>query len=384
MHPPPPSALRGAAPLALALVLPGCMFVKSPGAKDWNLSQLHRSSGSYHYTAELVGDFEFVMRSGTANLPLKSAVKRPLGGDKKPVPNPAAATLENLLALAAFDDEDERTIGLQVMWFARLAVQDPSILARERCVLELARFGRRLPIDVPEPLPPEAMPLGPDALGEELALLVREYRRLLEVGGTDRERQDDLDRVCRRIEASVFDLDGGRRILFAVNHLLNGLGARAPARPPLERLSRAAQKVCIELALAEALGDPAPLVRAAALRSSVEAVGTGVLAPILLQLDREQSIEVQAAVMVLVAERGLPDVPASLDEAAAERLRERWLEVIYERAVGQPDGHLQLQAMQALAKVLPPGAGSLRDEDWEQYWLARRDAARKARAERGP
>lgn len=356
--------------------------VEVPEANDWNLAQLHKPSGSYNYTADLSGDLEYLMRSGRGLLPFRTDDTRLLGNRKEPVPNPAQATLENLLDLAKFDPTDEYVAGLQTMWFARLAVDDPSSLARERCVEELGRHGERLGIGLPVPLPPDAKPVGPGELGPALAELIREYRLSLQRTLDERDVAR-MDEVCDALQALVLDLEGARRVLYVANQLLRRSSPTELTRPRVVELSRDVQRRCVEQALARALGDPVAAVRAAAIVACTRAAGTAVLGPILLQLDREPSDLVVLSVMRLVAEHGLPDKPEGLDEAAHEQLRERWLEHIYDIAVDAPDGQLRVHGMRALERCLGPGIESLRPEEWERWWLERR-RARPAAAVGGP
>ena len=128
---------------------------------------------------------------------------------------------------------------------------------------------------------------------------------------------------------------------------------------------------CIGQTLAQALGDEAPRVRAAAVEASVRSGGPGVLAIILGQLDRESSDEVLAAALRLVAAEGLPLREEGIDPTDYARAREVWLSQLVRYAVEHPAGSVRVQAMLALAVVADSGPDSLRAEDWEDWWFAR-------------
>jgi hypothetical protein len=267
------------------------------------------------------------------------------------------------------------------MWYCRLTLDDPSALVRERCVLELGPLGQRVDIATPAPLPPGAEPAGPDELSEPLTTLIREFRLAKERGELTPGERVELDAACRELEATTLDVDGGRRVLYTAGQLLRSLSARDPARAPLERLSRDVQRRSIQQALAAALTDEAAVVRAAAVEATVRAAGTAVLGPILLQLDPNRSDLVAVRVIDMVAEYGLPEPAEGLEGAEYVEARETWLAILYGLAVNHPDGHVRVHAMRALTAVEDPGVDSLREEDWERWWLAREARPGPAAAE---
>ena len=125
-----------------------CHVVES---KDWNLEQLHEANGHHRYIGALEGDFEYFMRQKVA-APLVSAGSTLAVKTPKSVEAPADECLDNLIALEEFDPGDPRVAGLQVEWFARLAVDDPWRLSRERAMLALGRAGQRVGAGLPEAL----------------------------------------------------------------------------------------------------------------------------------------------------------------------------------------------------------------------------------------
>lgn len=75
-------------------------------------------------------------------------------------------------------------------------------------------------------------------------------------------------------------------------------------------------------------------------------------------------------VMNVVRDVGLPEPPADLDPRARERVREAWLGAIY-GLLASNEGAVRVSAMLALERVSDAGIHSLREEDWQDWWLAR-------------
>jgi hypothetical protein len=345
-----------------------CHVIES---KDWNLEQLHDASGRHRYTAALEGDFEFFLRQRVA-APLVSAgstlaVKSPKGVDA-----PADECLDNLIALEEFDPADPRVAGLQVEWFARLSVDDPWRLARERAILALGRAGERLNVGMPEALGQGEQPTGPEALGSALASLVKSARPVMERGRRAGETAElDLDASCQLIEKMTLDIAGARRALRATVDLTRASGLNSPAAAPLGRLNASLQRVCVRRALAAGLLDKDDVVRAAAIEASVACAGNSVLPPVLQQLGREPSAEVVVRVMQLVRRVGLPEPPAALAPEEREKARNASLGELVRVLETRTEGEVRVSAMLALAKVSGTNMQSLREEDWHAWWAAR-------------
>ncbi len=356
------------AALAAALAA-GCHVVD---AKAWNLKELHDDTGHHRYSGALESDMEFFFRHqvapsfavGGARFEDKTAIA---------IPDPATACLENLIGLEAFGDRDPHIAAMQVEWFARLAVSDPARLSRERAVHGLARAGARLSAGIPTALAKDQTPAGPEAVGEALAGLVRASRPVLERGlrATAAQRLD-LDAACQVIEGMTLDVDGARRTLRAAADLSAAAGAGNLAAAPLSRLSEELQRRCVRQALAAALFDPEPLVRAAAVEAAVKSAGSRVLNEILVQLPHEMSPEVLVRVMDVVRHVGLPDVAPADSNATPEQWREIRLTLIYD-LLDRPESAVRVGAMRALARVSDAGIASLREEDWQSWWLSRRE-----------
>jgi len=362
-------------------LVPGCRVVDS---KAWNLAQLHDANGHHKYTGAMEGDLEYyfrhvVTRSLTGNL---AHVE-----NKSPsaIENPSEACLENLISLEGFTLDDPRNRGLQVEWFSRLAVADPSRLSRERAVLALGRAGARLQAGNPEPFPKESTPAGPGAVGEALAGLLRAAKPVLEKGGSASPTEAiDLESACQVVLDLPLDLDGARRMLHAVIDVGAALGFGRKEAMTVANLCEELERRCVRFALAGALRDQDPLVRGAGVEASVECVGPEVFDPILQQLRGEPSAEVVLRVLALVRRYGLPSKPppgSGVTQEAAQRARFGAMYALLER----PESTVRVATMLALERVTDANLHSLREEDWQAWWNASRTAGPQIPPEkRGP
>jgi hypothetical protein len=148
----------------------------------------------------------------------------------------------------------------------------------------------------------------------------------------------------------------------------------------LLELAEELQRRCVRLALAAALLDRDPRVRAVAVEAAVASAGLSVLQGILAQLDRESAPEVLLRVLELVRRRGLPPtLPENLPASAPgtppitpEMVREAQLRALIE-LLDRPETSVRVGAMRALAVVADANISSLREEDWQSWWLSRRE-----------
>jgi hypothetical protein len=360
--------LRLALISALLALASACHVVDS---KDWNLRQLHDAEGHHQYTGALEGDFQFFWRQRVA-APLLSAGSTLAVKSPSHIEDPAGECLENLIALEEFDDSDPRVAGLQVEWFARLAVQDPWKLSRERAIHALGRAGRRVDAGVPVGLPADAHPAGPEALSSALAALVKSARPVMEKGKKAGEMAElDLDSACQLVEHMTLDIDGARRALLVAVDLTRAAGLNHPATAPILRMNVNLQRACVRLGLAAGVNDREPIVRAAAIEAAVACAGPRCLTPILAQIGKESSTEVIVRVMQLVRAVGLPDPPPDVAPNDRERVRDGWIAAIY-HLLDRPESEVHVSAMLALANISGGALHSLREEDWQAWWIARR------------
>lgn len=368
------------AALAAALAA-GCRVVD---AKAWNLAQLHDANGRHKYTGAVEGDFEYYLRhviapsvtGGLATFEAKSP---------SAIEDPSTVCLETMIELEGYRTEDPRNRGIQVEWFSRLAVADPSKLSRERAVLALGRQGEALQAGNPEPFPKDATPTGPDALSEALAGLVRASRPVLEQGGGAGETERlDLASACQVIRELPLDLDGARRMLHASIDVGTALGFGRKGTAEVAKLCEDLERRCIRFGIAGGLRDPDPLVRGAGVEAAVACVGPIVFDPILRQLTNEPSADVVVRVLGLVRKYGLADKPPpGVDVTPEVARRARWSSIY--RLLEKPESSVRVAAMLALEKVTNAKLHSLREEDWQAWWLAQRKADEESAPEKqGP
>ena len=365
---------RRAALAALLLVLGASC--KSIASKDWNLRQLHDDATRHRYHGVLQSDLEFFLRHDVAGV-FRGAGARIAEKSAGAIEDPAQHCLENVLDLADYAPRTTREHALRVEWFARLAVDDPGRLTRERATLALGPIGAALEVGVPARLPKDAVPAQPATVADAASALVRSVRGRIDPGSLDGKPAPTVDAACGLLEALVLDRDGARRALNAVGQLsaLRGLSTAEAAR--LASTARELQRRLVRQTLAIALEDDAPIVRAAAVEAIVTCAGTGVLDGMLQNLGRESSADVLQRVLRLVRERGLPPAPEGLPEAERARWCGLQLRAIYALLVQRAEPDVHVAAMLVLSRHAGAGFESLREEDW-QAWFRAQDAAREA------
>lgn len=340
---------------------------RSVDPKVWNLEQLHDEDGRHRYAGALEGDFEYFMRHEFTRLfsgvGLSTSFAEKSASE---IEDPSTECLDVLLELEDLASSDPRTFALQVMWFARLAVEDPARLSRERAVYALGRFGRTLEVGMPVKVPAQPPPAGAPAIGAALTSLVAAAKPWTDGSATNGANEVDLAAAAQVVQGLVLDLDGARRALGVVAEIIDKLPSRATK--PIVELARDLERRCVREALAAALIDKDPWVRAAAVEGAVECGGPRVLDSILAQIERDVNVEpapeVLIRVMRVVRTRGLgPD--------EGDVRRERWTRSIYRLMNLHPDPAVRIAAMEALGKVSDAGFASLREEDWQAWWQKR-------------
>lgn len=356
-----------------------------PAANLSNLRAVHQADGSLSYRGNLHNGFSFVISRWVDTLPVSvsgvtdnPALLGGLDGDADPIENPAEVDLENLLALAAADSNDLLERGLQVEAFGWLAPDDQYVLGRERSVIELGRLARLL--KVAEPLVEPEHAAGPEVLSGVLANLARavlgnpDFAAELAVDGELASTPSGLQNVPAfgdahaALAALELDRQGELRVLALCDALFLRDPGRLTANDDTSRALRAlaveSQQRIVGLALADALEDKAPIVRAAAVQA-VAGLAPGPPVGLLKLAATDPAWEVAHAGLAWVADHGLPlqRVPAELHDEA----RTEWEGFL----VGQcqsPDARLSFSACRALVTAVPDGPGSLRSEDWTAWW----------------
>lgn len=379
------SPLRIVALLGLAALGGGCRFV---GAKAANLDALHANAGRHSFVAVQETDLGWGSRTAL------SALTRSLGRDAiepsaSAVEDPVESCQELLEALSEFDSDDFATGSTQVEYFARAAAFDPWASSREIALRELGRAGVRLELGA-KPVELGAAEASEAQADEALVKLVAATRKWFETRSG--EARAELERTCAEVAALPLALADGLRILHGINVLLRTGVLRDPRLEPLKPLASALQRRVTTQALALALVDAPPFpdggsdpgwpnerVQAAAVRAAVRIGGERKLAELLARTPFSSlGGERLVAALECVAALGLPALEG--ERGAAQRAQ--WAEAIYLTAVEHPDGRVRLAAMKALGKLSGRGLVTLRELDWQNWWLAEGRSAYSAGAKK--
>ncbi|MFT7668350.1 MAG: hypothetical protein ACI8X5_001041, partial [Planctomycetota bacterium] len=307
-------------------------------------------------------------------------------GKPKRLENPSESCLELLTELLEFDSSKKpRLAAIQVAWCARIIASDPSDVSREWATLGLGALGLGLNVAGPVDIAIDA----PRADAKQTALLLSEligsWRALRGNLGT----QEDLKAKADAIEATVFDLNGARRVLPAVAGVMGDAQAGTPGYQVLADLLSEFKRRTIEMSLAHALNleaGSASRTRAAVVTASVEAAGPEILARFMsiLNLERRQGPDrdelLVARILELVAKDGLPATFADMTEEQYVRQRQTWAALMVSYAMNDLSGFVRVKAMQALIKTTD-GPNSLREEDWENWFYTKVADLQAAEAE---
>lgn len=345
-------------PAAAALLLAwGC---HSPGARVWNLRQVHQPDGRPKYTGDLHGTYEHLLYKLFETTP----VGRPqfISEKESAIKDPLSVCLKNLNGLAHCDAENRKTRGLMVEMFTWLGGDCTYALSRERCAVELGDLARRAGVDEPLILPETEVAAGPDEVGAEATGLYEDASPM--VAGQDAPvMRRALAERCEAIQALTLDRDGARRLLSVTNLLLSRWRVeRIEGLKPLLVLHLDLEKRCIALALGKLLSDPEPRVRAAAVRSCLD-VADGNSPELLQQALEDPSELVRLEVLRSLERHGVPhpgDVASSADEAS-------WIQRVVEILRLGMGGPLAVAGCEAMARL----TGTPRDlhpEHWIVWW----------------
>ena len=115
--------------------------------------------------------------------------------------------------------------------------------------------------------------------------------------------------------------------------------------------------------------DTSPLVRAAALEASVRAMGPAYLAQLIPRLGTEPEEEIQMALLAMIRSVGLPSATSTADDV--QNQREGELALVYKVATEHPVDRVRVSAMATLGEISGSGFKSLREDEWQSWWLAR-------------
>ena len=314
------------------------------------------------------------------------------GKASDPIPDPTDAVVDNLLALAATGDGPRAwREAVEVRHFARYAAECPAALGRERALLELAVHGERLGLAGPYVAPARAA--NAEELRVRIASLV-DAAAGLRARGAAATALADFSAACDVLAAAEVDLAGGRRALAALAPFLRG-GAlpSSEARARLVQVSESLQRRVVGEALARALQDPTPFVRAAAYRACLATYGEPFLveAALCLGVRPTQPFlpgghgepytrfglaseppdvgEVRRVVCNALATGGLPEV-ARGEDARGLALRFGVYVTLLQVATRFDafDSESRAQAMLTLEALSGAGLDSIREEAWDRWW----------------
>lgn len=377
------SALRTLASIGAAamLLLPSCQMAAT---NVHNLEELHWSDGRHKRTGHIWNDYEYAVRVGIRGL-LKGFGSAATTDAPEEIDDPLEVCVENLGELVEFSDDDPWTAARQIELCARIAVEDPWHLSREIAVRELGRHGERLTL---RGHPPEVR-AGPaadvDAVRDALQRLIQASGPVLR---NEADATGEFALACDALRALELDRDGAVRLLRSVAVLERARPANDQRLAPLRELGLDLQRTCVTLALESALRDEPPRevggsnpgwnnprVRAAAIEACVEAWGDSMLARLLLDFSpRERDAQRTLAFLRQIRRRGLPPPPPELSPEDRAKAGELWTEAVYRIATEHPEGEVRLAAMAALGKLSGREPYSVREEDWQAWWLARASA----------
>ncbi len=355
--------------LLFGAALPACNVAE---AKIYNLKQLHDPESNHRYNAALEGDFEYVVRHELFGF-FRHEGTELANKDQSKVDAPADDCLENLIELEAIDSADPAIAGEKVEWFARLSVEDPWQLSRQRAVLALGSVGMRLEAGLPSGLGSDQTPADADQVANALTPLVKALHEVLAGDAKDRaEKRAQLEQACAAVRALDYDMSGARRALAIVVTLQKTAGTRNPDTAPLSELSLELQRLCVRRALARAIDDPEPIVCAAALASTARIGGRVAIDTVLFDRARKLVNDIKAPPEVLIAIADTLAASGPLPEGGATgtRTRDEWLGALYAFATRRPEEDVRVHAMMALSRLSGAGFASLHEEDWQEWWTA--------------
>jgi len=354
--------------LGLAALCSGCHSVD---ARIHNLGELHTEEGKVSYKAALMGEGEYLMRRAFS-------VSAPFGvefeldeKEEELIEDPAGACLEELLALERYAPKNARFLALRTEMYAWLAVGDPYVLARERCVLELGKLGVALGLEDTLQAPPESEQPTIEEVSGRIADLIKTAAPVL--GSGERTTKLTLPEACDAISELQLGIPAGRRILRTCAVLL--ASSRAPRREfdVVRELVRDVAGRRAAMALTSARSDSSPIVRAAAALAWTH--GTDNRAGELMAEalgDREPIV--LHRVFREIAAHGIPRPMKELSEVERLAWKENWIANLVQAARDHPDGRVAIAACKALAVVTDAGFESLRFEDWVAWWVKRAEA----------
>ena len=218
-------------------------------------------------------------------------------------------------------------------------------------------------------------------MADLLSNLIASYRRERDgVTGLEYRDAPPLTEMVQAVADETYDLDGARRMLYACASILQGADESRPEAAAVRGLVEELERRTIRLALGRGVLDSSGIVRGASIASAVRCGDDLVFAQLMNALTAKDDDIGMYRFLAVLLERGFPGRSEGLDGTAYDSARDSWLEALLTIAVQHPESHVRTRAMQVLNKVQPDGASSLREEDWEAWWIAWLDVRAEAEA----
>ena len=353
---------------ALVALASGCHV---PGARIWNLREVHKPNGRPRREARTQSDVAYSLQQLVSSLQL--GANPALESKPKTIRDPLGKCFENVVALSKSSLKEDMTVGLQAEGFAWLAVDCTYALSRERAARALGPLAARLGVKAALPAP-EA-PSSPEDIASAYETLVVACSPIVRgEGGSSL----DVRAACEAIGELQPDRAGTLRLLRAANVLLEHGGKRT-SLDALRGLQRSLAKRAVSLALGEVLDDPDGRVLAAGITVRLGLEGEDGEALLRWVLgDPHEGVEnleeLALAAVGWVGAHGLPAQATPEDGAPPEdegARRERWTEVFLQ-LLGTVEGRLVPACSRALA-MLTGRPASLRPEEWFHWWRFERE-----------
>jgi hypothetical protein len=379
----PSSSSSRALAAVFALATGACHLA---GADMHNLDELHWTDGRHKRTGVIWNDYEYAIRVGLREF-LHGFGAKINEGSPEAIDDPLEICVNNLNDLIRHDSQDPWVAARQVEYCARIAVDDPWCLSREIAVRELAEHGERLDMREHPWVEPAADKATVEAVRDALARLVQAAGPVLRKE-SDTAQDAELAASCEAIGALVLDRQGALRLLRSVALIARGRDSNQKLAP-LRDVGVRLQRTCLSQALIAALKDDPPpdhsgsdpgwrngRVQAAAIEGCARVWGPSMLGKLMLDFSaRDPDAERMLGFLHAVRDHGLPPVPDAVPEADRARAPDLWTETILIVATESPDDRVRLAAMAALGTISGRQPYSAREEDWQSWWLARKESS---------
>jgi len=249
-----------------ALALSACTTVES---SQWNLAQLHTADGSTRRVGELRNGFQQALTQFIGKTEFKVPFIEGITS-AKPIDDPLGRCLHNLNGLLVDAGNNALLRAEQISTVTWLAEGCDYALSRERCALSIASLGAPFSVNGPAEVDDSLKFSSAEELGKAIGQLILAAAPELTEHPEAADQIPGLAAQCQSLRSLNLDRNGARRLLVSCAALLQRTKASKEGRPALEALHLHAAQNCLGLALASAINDPSPLVRAAGLGAWID------------------------------------------------------------------------------------------------------------------